>query len=117
MKNKSNGAIKNYRGEIIVGLVTSAIWFSLEWIIKSAPKTGKNVLATIQNLIYSCAAKVSLNYTISIILSIILGVLTVIAISPLITNYLSKKSKMKMKEMEERVDKLKKEPNDEDKKK
>lgn len=93
MKKKSNntGFLKKYRSEIVVGLVTSAIWFAVEWIIKSAPKTGKTVFGTIQNLIYSCASSISASSLLVLLFCFVIGAFIAFAISPFLMDYYFRK--------------------------
>ena len=101
MKKKSNntGFLKKYRSEIVVGLVTSAIWFAVEWIIKSAPKTGKTVFGTIQNLVYSCAAFTTATSIIIFIAYLAIGCFIALAISPLMIEYIHNKTQKKYDEI------------------
>lgn len=113
MKKKSNntGFLKKYRSEIVVGLVTSAIWFAVEWIIKSAPKTGKTVFGTIQNLVYSCAAFTTATSIIMFIAYLAIGCFIALAISPLMIEHIHNKTKKKYDEINKKLDQIEKEAN------
>lgn len=74
MMRKANTNNKhNIIRDVLIGLVTSAIWFFVQWLIGSAPQTGRTLLATIQNSVYSCVAQTSLYSMLLLVISFILS--------------------------------------------
>ena len=103
--------MKKYRREIIVGTITCAIWYVLQQAITSAPQTGKSVLATIQNYIYSCAAQTSSNSILLLVFVILLSLWLSFVISPVIVRIINykqnraiKKCEMSLKNLEENIE-------------
>ena len=113
MKKKSNiiSTIKKHRSEIIVGLVTCAMWSAVLWIIKSAPKTGRTIFGTIQNLIYSCAAFTTATSIIIFIAYLVIGFFIAFAISPIMIEHIHNKTQKKYDEINEKLDQIEKEAN------
>lgn len=72
--------IQKHRNEILVGIITSALWYVVERIVKSAPKAGRTILGTIQNSIYSSASLMSPTYILGIVLEFIICILILIAL-------------------------------------
>ena len=107
----------NNKKEIIVGLITSAIWGIGITIVKSAPQMGKTFLGTIINVIYSCASKISLNSIINYILLMISGLLTAVAFIPLLDRYLNKKFKTRENRIKQEINNIKEEKNNDNKQK
>lgn len=112
-KSKSKEIIKEYRREIFVGIITSVVWASILWLIKSAPKVGKTIFGTIQNLIYSCASQMSIISLITLLLGIIFGSLFALTIIPLLFKFLKHKYdkldeqlEKECEEYEKRIDEL-----------
>ncbi len=79
-KSDDKSFIQKHRNEILVGIITSALWYVVERIVKSAPKAGRTILGTIQNSIYSSASLMSPTYILGIVLEFIICILILIAL-------------------------------------
>lgn len=95
MKNNTNikEVIKKHKSEIIIGLITSALWILIESLIKNAPKVGENILETILNYIYSNASRTSTSKLLAILLSSITGFILGICTVSFLHKYINNKSK------------------------
>lgn len=109
MEKKNNDILKKHSKEIAYGIIIWGICSIIEKVISNAPKTGRTIFGTIQNFIYSCASKISLNSCINLFISFLIGVLAAIAIIPLLSRHINKKYQMKEKEIKKRITNIKKE--------
>lgn len=93
MRKKNKDTIKRYAIDIIIGIVTSAICFLLQGIIKNAPTASKNVFVTLQNLVYTSASEISSNSLLIILIIMGVSVLVAFNLMPLFLSILGKKMK------------------------
>lgn len=108
MKRKNKETIKRYAIDIIIGIVTSAICFLLQGIIKNAPKASKNLLATIQNLVYTSASEISSNSLLIILVIMGLSVLGVAYALPIVFSIVSKKTEIEDADFEKECEEYRK---------
>lgn len=65
--------ISENKNSLYVGIVGSLIWQIILFIIDIVPNVGSNIFETIENLLYSFAATMSIDRMISILFSFIIG--------------------------------------------
>lgn len=106
MKKSDKDVIKKLSKDILIGIITWVICYILEKIVSSAPKTGKTILGTIQNQVYSSAAKISSNSLITIILVLFLSTIAAFAIVPFLFSFFGRKKENEIKEKEKKIEKI-----------
>lgn len=102
---KAKEYINKYRSEIVVGLIVSLIWFLIEWVAKVVPSTGKTILGSLINLIYSSAAEIDSSHILLCIVMVFLGKMLSDVVTLFISSHLDKKYNKEIKEYEKELDK------------
>lgn len=109
MRNIRKKEISSIKRDIIIGIIVSAIWWLLQWIIKNIPRTGKTVFASVQDIIYSCASQLSSDSIILLIFELMIVVFISIMIIPLFIRILERKHNkidQGLSELEKDMDRL-----------
>lgn len=108
MRKKNKDTIKRYAIDIIIGIVTSAICFLLQGIIKNAPTASKNVFVTLQNLVYTSASEISSNSLLIILIIMGVSVLVAFNLMPLFLSILGKKNEIEDADFEKECEEYRK---------